>query len=47
MRHILVVDDDPHMGLAIRAWLKQYGFKVGIADGGIAGPPAITIRHST
>ncbi len=41
MRHILVVDDDPHMGLAIRAWLKQYGFKVGIADGGIAGLAAI------
>jgi CheY-like chemotaxis protein len=41
MRHILVVDDDPHMGLAIRAWLKRYGFKVAIADGGIAGLAAI------
>jgi CheY-like chemotaxis protein len=40
-RHILVVDDDPHMGLAIRAWLKRYGFKVAIADGGIAGLAAI------
>jgi CheY-like chemotaxis protein len=23
MRRILVVDDDPHIGLAIRAWLKR------------------------
>ena len=45
MRHILVVDDDPHMGLAIRAWLKRYGFKVAIADGGTAGLAAID--HST
>ena len=41
MRHILVVDDDPHMSLAIRAWLKRYGFKVAIADGGTAGLAAI------
>ena len=41
MGHILVVDDDPHMGLAIRAWLKRFGFKVAIADGGIAGLAAI------
>jgi CheY-like chemotaxis protein len=34
MRRILVVDDDPHIRLAIRAWLKRYGFKVSIADGG-------------
>jgi PleD family two-component response regulator len=34
MRRILVVDDDPHIGLAIRAWLKRYGFRVSIADGG-------------
>jgi CheY-like chemotaxis protein len=32
MRRILVVDDDPHIGLAIRAWLKRYGFKVTVAD---------------
>ena len=37
MRRILVVDDDPHICLAVRAWLKRYGFKVAIADGGIAG----------
>ena len=37
MRRILVVDDDPHIGLAIRAWLKRYGFKVTVADGGTAG----------
>ena len=37
MRRILVVDDDPHICLAIRAWLKRYGFKVAIADGGPSG----------
>jgi DNA-binding NtrC family response regulator len=41
MRHILVVDDDPHMGLAIRTWLKRYGFKVATADGGAGGLAAI------
>src|SRR3979411_238212 len=34
MRRILVVDDDPHICLAVRAWLKSYGFQVSIADGG-------------
>jgi DNA-binding response OmpR family regulator len=33
----LVVDDDPHICLAIRAWLKRYGFRVSIADGGTSG----------
>jgi DNA-binding response OmpR family regulator len=28
MRRIPVVDDDLHIRLAIRAWLKQYGFRV-------------------
>ena len=37
MRRILLVDDDPHICLAIRAWLKRYGFKVAIADGGANG----------
>jgi CheY-like chemotaxis protein len=37
MRRILVVDDDPHICLAIRAWLKRYGFRVSIADGGANG----------
>ena len=37
MRRILVVDDDPHICLAIRAWLKRYGFRVSIADGGTSG----------
>jgi CheY-like chemotaxis protein len=37
MRRILAVDDDPHICLAIRAWLKRYGFKVAIADGGASG----------
>jgi DNA-binding response OmpR family regulator len=41
MRRILVVDDDPHICLAIRAWLKRYGFKVAIADGGVAGLAAL------
>jgi DNA-binding response OmpR family regulator len=37
MRRILVVDDDPHICHAIRAWLKRYGFRVSIADGGSNG----------
>jgi DNA-binding NtrC family response regulator len=41
MRRILVVDDDPHICLAIRAWLKRYGFKVSIADGGTKGIAAL------
>ena len=41
MRRILVVDDDPHICLAIRAWLKRYGFRVAIADGGINGLAAL------
>ena len=47
MRRILVVDDDPHIGLAIRAWLKRYGFRVAIADGGTNGSLPSTMRHST
>jgi CheY-like chemotaxis protein len=35
MRRILVVGDDPHICRAIRAWLKRYGFRVSIADGGV------------
>jgi CheY-like chemotaxis protein len=41
MRRILVVDDDPHICLAIRVWLKRYGFKVAIADGGASGLVAL------
>jgi DNA-binding response OmpR family regulator len=41
MRRILVVDDDPHIGRAIRAWLKRYGFRVSIADGGSNGLAAL------
>jgi DNA-binding response OmpR family regulator len=41
MRRILVVDDDPHLCLAIRAWLKRYGFRVSIADGGASGRVAL------
>jgi len=45
MRRILVVDDDPQIGRAIRAWLKRYGFRVSIADGGSNGLAALD--HST
>ena len=38
MRRILVADDDPHICVAIRAWLKRCGFSVSIADGGGNGP---------
>ena len=41
MRRILVVDDDPHICIAIRAWLKGYGFRVSIADGGTSGLAAL------
>ena len=41
MRRILVVDDDLHTRLAIRAWLKRYGFRVAIADGGANGLAAL------
>jgi CheY-like chemotaxis protein len=40
-RRILVVDDDPHICLALRAWLTRYGYEVTIADGGPAGLLAI------
>lgn len=45
MRRILVVDDDPHVRLAIRAWLQHCGFRVSIASGGADGVE--TLRHST
>jgi CheY-like chemotaxis protein len=47
MRRILVVDDEPHICLAIRAWLKRYGFRVTIADGGSNVFPRWTIQGST
>ncbi len=37
MLRILIVDDDPHICLAIRAWLRRYGFRVAIADCGADG----------
>jgi DNA-binding response OmpR family regulator len=45
MRRILVVDDDPHIGRALRAWLKRYGFRVSIADGG--GNGLLALDNST
>jgi len=41
MRRILVVDDDLHIRHAIRIWLKQYGFRVAMADGGVNGLAAL------
>jgi CheY-like chemotaxis protein len=41
MKRILVVDDDPLVGCAIRAWLEKGGFSVFIADGGEAGLSAL------
>jgi CheY-like chemotaxis protein len=37
MKRILVVDDDPLICAAIRAWLEQSGFAVIVADGGETG----------
>jgi DNA-binding response OmpR family regulator len=45
MRRLLVVDDDPHICLAIRAWLERYPFRVAIADGGKSG--LIALNNST
>jgi CheY-like chemotaxis protein len=41
MKRILVVDDDPLICSAIRAWLEQRGFVVFVADGGEAGLSAL------
>jgi len=41
MRRILLMDDHPHICLAIRTWLERYGFRVAIADGGINGLAAL------
>jgi CheY-like chemotaxis protein len=41
MKHILVVDDDPLICTAIRAWLERSGFTVFVADGGETGLNAL------
>jgi DNA-binding response OmpR family regulator len=41
MRRILIVDDDPHIRQAMRAWLDHHGFRVSVADGGINGLAAL------
>jgi DNA-binding response OmpR family regulator len=41
MRRILVVDDDLHVGQAIKVWLEQHGFRVCTADGGRSGLAAL------
>jgi DNA-binding NtrC family response regulator len=41
MRRILVVDDDPHVCQAMGVWLRQRGFKVSLADGGVSGLDAL------
>ncbi|WP_430640201.1 response regulator [Bradyrhizobium cytisi] len=40
-RHILVVDDDPMVCIAIEIYLQRNGFRVTIADGGEAGLRAL------
>ncbi|WP_426426452.1 response regulator [Bradyrhizobium genosp. A] len=40
-RHILVVDDDPMVCMAIEIYLQRKNFRVTIADGGAAGLRAI------
>ena len=49
MRRILVVDGDLHSRLAIRAWLKRYGFRaaptvplIAISGAAFAGPETDT-----
>jgi CheY-like chemotaxis protein len=41
MKRILVVDDDPLICSAIRAWLEESGFAVVVADGGETGLNAL------
>ena len=41
MRRILVVDDDPLICSAIRAWLEESGFTVAVADDGQTGLKAL------
>jgi CheY-like chemotaxis protein len=41
MKRILVVDDDPLICAAIRAWLEQSRFAVVVADGGETGLKAL------
>jgi CheY-like chemotaxis protein len=41
MTHILVVDDDPLVCMAIKISLERHGFEVTIADGGEAGLRAL------
>jgi CheY-like chemotaxis protein len=41
MRRILVVDDDPMVGMAIEISLERHGFEVTIADGGDSGLRAL------
>ena len=37
MRRILIVDDDPLVGRAMHAWLKQHGYRVSTAGSGAEG----------
>ena len=41
MKRILVVDDDPLVCSAIRAWLEASGFAVVVTDGGATGLNAL------
>jgi CheY-like chemotaxis protein len=41
MPHILVVDDDPMVCIAIEVYLERHNFQVTIADGGEAGLRAL------
>jgi CheY-like chemotaxis protein len=41
MQHILVVDDDPMVCMAIEVYLERHHFQVTIADGGEAGLRAL------
>jgi CheY-like chemotaxis protein len=45
MPHILVVDDDPMVRMAIEICLERHNFQVTIADGGEAGLRALEERN--
>ncbi|WP_025032790.1 response regulator [Bradyrhizobium sp. DOA9] len=45
LRHILVVDDDPMVCMAIEVYLQRNNFRVTIAEGGEAGLRALEHMH--
>lgn len=45
-RHLLIVDDEPHIGLLLRPHLEQSGYRVSLASTLAAGRTALADRTS-